>query len=408
MRKIAGLSAREDANFWVSAFEGANPLTVELSNPHDCGSDIYGRVYIVDKESHSVLRVSADGSTITTIAGTHTLGNGPDIEMPAISVQLNNPNGLHVLADGTFYILDTGNQKIRRVSNTGSCTTVLTYLNGFGAGRGLWVSENEQTIYFCGEVVAGGNQNVMRFNPGSPPIVMARIPGGSNGLGNLDVAPDQSLGVTSAGGHRVYRIRGPGVAPVVIAGNGGTTGEPADGSPALSATLNRVRGIAFRSDGTYFLATQKGGDVWWIDLDANIHRFVSGGGSGNATVSKGSSRTSVGDKISEPRAINLATNGDLLIVSNDNGVVQAVNTTHRPPAAQFEVERDEAGAFSLKFRGHFDGRYLFESSESLLPGSWEEEAVFTTQAPTTQRIPFLPTLRKKYWRLRVPSQAGGN
>lgn len=407
MRKIAGLSAREDQNFWISSYEGANPRAVELSNPHDCGTDVYGRIYLVDKESHSVLRVSADGSEITTVAGTHFMGNGGDSEMTATAVALNNPNGLHVLADGTFYILDTGNQKIRRVSSIGVCTTVLSYPNGFGTGRGLWVSEDEQTIYFCGEFTLGTNQNVMRFIPGNPPTVFANIEGGNNGLGNLDVAPDQSVGITSAGGHRVYRVRGPGVAPIVIAGNGSTSGEPADGSSALSAPLNRVRGIAFLPDGSYFLATQKGGDIWWVDLSGDIHRFVSGAGSGNATIQDGVSRTIGGDKLAEPRAIHLATNGDLIIISNDNGVVQAVNTTKRPKAPQLEIGQDEDGLLNLKFRGSFQGQYLFESSELLHPGSWEVEAVFTTIAPTTQSFPVLPNQTQRFWRLRTPTQAGG-
>ena len=407
IRRVAGLSAREDQNYWITSYEGANPLSVELSNPHDCGTDVYGCVYIVDKESHSILRVSADGSSITTAAGTHHSGNGGDVEILATSVPLNNPNGLHVLADGTFYILDTGNQKIRRVSSSGYCTTILSYPNGFGAGRGLWVSEDEQVIYFCGEFVAGGNQNVIRFIRGKSPTVFASIPAGSHGLGNIDVAPDQSLGITSAGGNRVYRVRGPGATPQIIAGNGSAAGEPLDGTPALLASLDRVRGIAFLPDGSYFLATQKGGDVWWINLSGNIYRFVTGAGSGNATVRGQVSRTSAGDKLAEPRAIHLASNGDLLIVSNDKGVIQAVNTTRRPEPAQLEVERGEEGLFYLKFRGSYQGQYIFESSESLLPTSWQNEGIFTTAAPTTQRVPFLPHLSGKYWRLRVPTQAGG-
>ncbi|MDA8969056.1 hypothetical protein N9F48_03200, partial [Akkermansiaceae bacterium] len=63
--------------------------------------------------------MSADGSEITTVAGTHAMGNGPDVATPATQVALTDPNGLHVLGDGTFYIFDTGNSKIRRVSPSG-------------------------------------------------------------------------------------------------------------------------------------------------------------------------------------------------------------------------------------------------------------------------------------------------
>lgn len=406
LRTIAGLSQQEDGNFWLPSYEGANPRSVELSNPHDCGTDVYGRVYIVDKESHSVLRVSADGSTLTTVAGTHQEGNGADVKTTATEVALNNPNGLHVLADGTFYILDTGNRKIRRVSKDGICTTAVTHALGFGAGRGLWVSEDERTIYFCG-AFNSTNQDVMRATDDGTTSTFATIPSGNRGLGNLAVAPDGSLGITSVGDHRVYRVRWANDTPTIIAGDGTTAGEALDGTPATSAPLNRVRGIAFMPDGSFFLATQKGGDVWWVDLDGNIHRFVSGSDSGNDTGGDGLPWSSAGDKISEPRAINLATNGDLLITSNDRGIIRAVTTNCRPAAAQLIADKNDEGQVQLTFKGAYQARYILESSPNLTADSWQEAAIFVTLAPTTQSIPLPLDSSPRYWRLRVPTQAGG-
>lgn len=406
MRTIAGLSQQKEGNFWIPAYEGTNPRSVELSNPHDCGTDVYGRVYIVDKESHSVLRVSADGSTLTTVAGTHQLGNGANSETTATDVALDNPNGLHVLANGTFYILDTGNRKIRRVSKDGICTTVIDHPAGFGAGRGLWVSEDERTIYFCGAINLT-NQDVMRATDDGIISTFATIPSGTRGLGNLAVAPDGSLGITSVGDHRVYRVRWETDTPTIIAGDGTTIGAALDGTPATSAPLNRVRGIAFLPDGSFFLATQKGGDVWWVDLDGNIHSFISGSDSGNDTGGDGLPRTSAGDKISEPRAINLATNGDLLITTNDRGIIRAVTTNCRPEAAQLVADKNEAGQVQLAFKGAYQARYIFESSPDLTTDHWQEEAIFVTIAPTTQRFPVPQNGSQRYWRLRIPSQAGG-
>src|SRR5690349_12084601 len=57
-------------NFWTSDFEGANAAEVGLSNPHMAGADAYGNVYIADKASHSILKITTDG-TMHTFAGTH-------------------------------------------------------------------------------------------------------------------------------------------------------------------------------------------------------------------------------------------------------------------------------------------------------------------------------------------------
>ena len=181
LRTVAGTGLSKDDNFWVPGFEGADPKQVELSNPHDCGTDAWGRVYIVDKESHSVLRVSADGSTITTVAGTHTSGDGPDSPTPATQVDLSNPNGLHVLGDGTFYILDTDNKKIRKVTPSGMCSTILKHAPGFFAGRGLWVSDDEQVIYFCGGIMPSGLQAVMKLSAIGELTDYAYVPPGTRG-----------------------------------------------------------------------------------------------------------------------------------------------------------------------------------------------------------------------------------
>lgn len=239
LRTIAGKAELEDGNFWQVAFEGANPLQVELSNPHDCGTDVFGRVYIVDKESHSILRVSADGSKITTVAGIHLEGNGGDAAAPATNTALRFPNGLHVFLDGSFLILDTDNQKVRRVDPDGTCRTLFHYPAGFGTGRGLVATPDGLTIFFCGETFNGTDQLVKKWQDGGITTVTT-LPMGSRGLGNLDIAPDGSLFVTSVGDHRVYRIV-EGFAPEVVAGNGLEEGDLTTGSLATNIPLNRVR-----------------------------------------------------------------------------------------------------------------------------------------------------------------------
>ncbi|MDA8967503.1 hypothetical protein N9268_00165 [Akkermansiaceae bacterium] len=358
--------------------------------------------------------MSADGSEITTVAGTHAMGNGPDVATPATQVALTDPNGLHVLGDGTFYIFDTGNSKIRRVSPSGECSTIHTFTPtpSFLVGRGLWVSDDEQPIYFCGEIIFSGPQTglqaVMKFSAADGVVSnYAHLPPGERGLGNLDVAPDGSLGVTSSGDHRVYRITGPGATPVIIAGNGMEGNNSTSGVPATSVPLERVRGISFLPDGSYFLATQKGGDIWWVDLDGNIQLFVSGSGSGNVKSGDGLVHNSAGDKISEPRATHWASNGDLLIVSNDTGVVRAVNTTSTRSAPQATLTEGLQN-FTLSFPATTKGRYLLESSTSLISDDWTAETGLSSSENKIFSHPLLKNGGTKFWRIVVPSEAGGN
>jgi sugar lactone lactonase YvrE len=141
---VAGRALDEDANSWNSTFEGHHDAReIELSNPHMAVADAMGNIYIADKESHSILKVTPAG-TIHTVAGTHLGGNGGD--GPATQREISNPNGCFVLADGTLFVLDLDNAKIRRVGTDGQMTTVFQVPEGFRFGRGLWVSPDEQVI----------------------------------------------------------------------------------------------------------------------------------------------------------------------------------------------------------------------------------------------------------------------
>jgi len=75
-------------------------------------ADDASNVFIVDKDSHSVLQITLDGR-IHTVAGTHVPGFDGDGPAPATSLELYQPNGLYVHGDGTFFILDTGKARVR-------------------------------------------------------------------------------------------------------------------------------------------------------------------------------------------------------------------------------------------------------------------------------------------------------
>ena len=71
-----------------------------------------GDIFIAELR-HRVRKVDARG-IITTVAGDGTagfLGDGG----PGIAARLNSPSALAVTSDGTLFIADSGNQRIRKV-----------------------------------------------------------------------------------------------------------------------------------------------------------------------------------------------------------------------------------------------------------------------------------------------------
>ena len=82
--------------------------------------DSAGNLYIADSGNNRIRKVS--NGVITTVAGNGTAGFSGD-NGPATSAQLNYPQGVAVDSAGNLYIADTGNNRIRKVSN-GVITTV--------------------------------------------------------------------------------------------------------------------------------------------------------------------------------------------------------------------------------------------------------------------------------------------
>ena len=315
-----GWIATDGVNGWTPNMEGGNATDAELSRPHMTMADAAGNLYIADKCGHAIRRVETNG-TIHTIAGTGVAGYNGD--GAAVACQLNNPNGLFTRPDGTTYILDTDNGRIRKLTTDGQLTTILKSPGGISGGRGLWVSSDQSVIYYCsGTVVRKWTTQAGLTNYAT----------GFGDLGNIDVDPrDGTLAVTDMMSNRVYRVYSDG-SRAAIAGNGLASGG-GDGYPALETGLWEARGICFAANGGYYLATQAGSQIWYVDLFGTIHLLIDGAVGTHA--GDGQPLSTPGRKISEPRSVTRSPRGDLIITENDAGFIRVADAraVYRPKGA---------------------------------------------------------------------------
>lgn len=316
LETIAGTGRIRDGgdNGWSATFEGGAATEAELSRPHFAMSDGAGRIYIADKDAHAIRRVDTDGS-IHTIAGTNVPGDDGDDPAPATTRRLSSPNGLWVRGDGTLYILDLGNGKVRRVSSDGTMTTLFSVSGGILIGRGLWVHESERLVY-----LASGNR-VLRWRP---QVGIETHAEGFVSLGNLMPDSNGNLVVTDRGAHRVYRIEADGTS-TVLAGNGDSVRVPlgSDGQPAVETPLAGVRGVWILPDDAFFVATHEGSQVWHVDA-MGIARIFVDGNSDDSHTGDGEHFRTPGFKISEVRSIAVDKDGHLLLAESDFGYVRRI------------------------------------------------------------------------------------
>jgi len=129
--------------------DGIAATASELNQPADVAVDASGNVYIADRNNNRVRKVTASG-TISTIAGTGSAGYTAD-GIAATASALNLPWGVAVDGSGNVYIADGSNNRVRKVNTSGIITTIA------GGGRkwlyNKWHCGNRFAIrspYKCG------------------------------------------------------------------------------------------------------------------------------------------------------------------------------------------------------------------------------------------------------------------
>ncbi|HKO17279.1 MAG TPA: NHL repeat-containing protein, partial [Acidobacteriaceae bacterium] len=109
----------------VQGFAGdsQSALSALLDSPYGIAVDASGNLYIADTHNGRIRRVAAATGVVTSVAGNGELGSTGD-GGAATSAALAFPRGVQVEADGSVYIADTANHRIRHISPTGTISTV--------------------------------------------------------------------------------------------------------------------------------------------------------------------------------------------------------------------------------------------------------------------------------------------
>jgi RHS repeat-associated protein len=263
------------------------PATAASLNLGPCFSGLAvgpdGTLYIADSVNSRVRRVGPDG-LITTFAGTGTFGSGGD-GGPAIKASLELPTGLALGPDGSLYIADSGASRVRRVGPDGT----ITAFAGTGTGG------------FRGD---GGPATAAALN----------FPTG------LAVGPDGGLYIADSDNFRVRRV-GPDGLITTFAGTG-IRGFSGDGGPATAASLSvHCSGLAVGPDGSLYIADSDNSRVRRVGPDGLIATFAGNGINGFSSGDGGPATTAT---IAIPQGLALGPDGSLYIADSINSLVRRV------------------------------------------------------------------------------------
>ncbi|NKB68684.1 MAG: hypothetical protein GKR89_16595 [Candidatus Latescibacteria bacterium] len=329
--------------------DGRPLLDSSLYWPIDLTITPQGTAYIVDWNNHRIRRVTQDGQLATAI-GTDFVGDGPydesDQDAPGVlgtEVHLNHPTHLLPLADGTLLLTSWHNHKLRLYDSSSGLVQIICgaepgFAGDGGPARQARLSQPPQTalgpdgsLY----VLDQRNQRIRRIDPeriittaagrgeagfsgdGGPPLqAQFNWPAGNNPppAGSLVFGPDGCLYIADGLNHRIRRIDFDLDRIDTVAGNG-QAGFAGDGGPPLQASLHNPRDLVFGPDGRLYIADELNHRIRRIDFDLDRIDTVAGNGQAGFAGDGGPAPLA---RLNRPAGLEFDANGLLYIADTYN------------------------------------------------------------------------------------------
>jgi sugar lactone lactonase YvrE len=272
------------AGFGVPGFNGDNRLatTASLDDPTSVALDDQGNFFIADSRNSRIRKVNISTEIITTVAGNGDVGFSGDGDL-ASKASLNQPTGLVFDSQGNFFIADSGNNRIRKVTLS---TGIINTIAGNGAAG-----------------FSGDNQLAINASLNSPSSIF---------LGR-----DGSLFIADSGNNRIRKIDGNGIIST-IAGNG-RLGADGDGALAINASLNNPFGLALDINGNLLIADTGNNKIRQVDLKTGLIKTLVGSGVRGYI---GDGRVAINANLNAPKNITVDSSGNILIADTGNTAIR--------------------------------------------------------------------------------------
>ena len=258
-----------------------------LNTPASLAIDTAGNVFVADAFNHRIRKISPSGD-VTTLVGTGEAGADGD-GGPAADARLRLPLGVAVDSAGTLYIADTYNHRIRKVTSDGIISTVAgTGVSGYGGDGGPGTAAmlayptsvalaSDGTLYIAdtsnhrvrklavdGTITTVAGMGAAGYNGDGGPATLARL----NNPRGVAVSAEGKLYIVDRENRRIRMVDADGLIST-IAGTG-SSGFNGDRGQATQATLRAPYGVAVDRQGNLYIADTFNHRVRKVTTDGSI------------------------------------------------------------------------------------------------------------------------------------------
>lgn len=317
-----------------------------LGQPVGVAADANGNFFIVEFLNHRIRRVTNLG-LITAVAGTGTNGFSGDGGL-ATDATISNPYAVAVDANAIIYVADSGNNRIRRITTNGTISTVagdgspqFSGDGGVAIGASLYLPTSVTTDTNGSVFIADFyNQRVRKITSDG---LIDTVAGNGNGDGGLatrtnlgadGIASDAqgNLYVADYYGQRVRKVMRNGQIGTV-AGNG-AQGFSGDGGLAINAKLSYPTAVAVDATGNLYVVDTSNNRIRKVTPNGVIIT-VAGDGTGTCGTCgnapfppppNGDGGPAINAKLYLPDDITVDTNGNLFLVEGYNSRIRKVTS----------------------------------------------------------------------------------
>jgi len=310
----------------TAGFAEGTGTAAQFNQPYGVAIDRSNNLYVADTNNHRIRAISPQG-VVSTFAGTGTQGS---VDSGRADSEFNQPYDILIGTDGTLYVADTWNHRIRTISLLGAVRTLAgsgrDFIDGTGTAAGFrhpygMAIDTQRNLY----VADSQNHRIRKVTPQG---VVSTIAGNSGGFldgtgtdarfyapNGVAIDTEGNLYVADYNNHRIRKISPEGVVST-FAGSGERGVADGQGS---QAQFNWPNSIAMDAADNLYVVDNGSHRIRRVTPQGLVSTIAGGGIEGDYANGPGKLA-----RFNRPRGIAIDTDGNLYVADTYNHRIRKI------------------------------------------------------------------------------------